>query len=74
MGKLLDSLNDYFENTPQEVLDSDFKEMAHLNDIGPDAIEYAESVKKHFADKSIVPQAESKTNVSSHRLRWAGIS
>lgn len=48
MGKLLDSLKDYFENTPQEVLDSDFKEMAHLNEIGPDAIEYAEHVKNIY--------------------------
>lgn len=48
MGHLYDSLKDYFENTPQEVLDKDLKEIEHLNNIGPDVMEYAESVKKHL--------------------------
>lgn len=30
--------------------DSDFKEMAHLNGIGPDAIEYAEQVKEQLTN------------------------
>lgn len=71
MGKLLDELKEYFENTPQEVLDKDFEKMAYLNDIGPDAIEYAETVKKHFAEKNTAHLPESSSN--SHRLRWAGI-
>lgn len=45
MGKMLDSLKQYFENTPQEQLDKDWEEMKHLNDIGPDALEYAEKVR-----------------------------
>jgi hypothetical protein len=48
MGNLLDSLKDYFENTPKEVLDNDWKEIEYLNEIGPDVIEYAEYVKDTF--------------------------
>lgn len=46
MGKLFESLKRYFENTPKEVLDSEWKKMKHLNEIGPDVIEYAKSVKE----------------------------
>lgn len=45
MGKLFDSLKDYFENTPKDVLDRDWKEMEQLNDIGSDVAEYAKFVK-----------------------------
>ncbi len=71
MGHLFNNLKDYFENTPQEVLDKDLKELVHLNNIGPDVMEYAESVKEHFADKKVVASTQSKQN--SHCLRWAGM-
>lgn len=45
MRKILESLKRYFENTPKEVLDSDWEKIKHLNKIGPDVIEYAKSVK-----------------------------
>ena len=48
MGKLSESLKEYFENTPKEVLDKDWKEIKHLNDIGPDAIEYCKSIREQF--------------------------
>lgn len=48
MGKLFESLKDYFEKTPKEILDNDWKEIEYLNEIGPDVIEYAEYVKKLF--------------------------
>lgn len=48
MGDLLDSLKDYFDKTPQDVLEKDFKELAYLNEIGPDAIAYVEYVKGNF--------------------------
>lgn len=48
MGNLFESLKNYFENTPKEVLDNDWKEIEHLNQIGPDVIEYAEFVKENF--------------------------
>ena len=48
MGNLLDSLKDYFDKTPQDVLEKDFKELEYLNEIGPDAIAYVEYVKGNF--------------------------
>jgi hypothetical protein len=48
MGNLFESLKDYFEKTPKEILDNDWKEIEYLNDIGPDVIEYVEYVKKVF--------------------------
>lgn len=35
MGKLADSLREYFETTPKEQLDKDWEEIKPLNDIGP---------------------------------------
>lgn len=48
MGNLLESLKKYFENTPKEVLDNDWKEIQCFNEIGPDVIEYAKFVKEQF--------------------------
>lgn len=48
MGNLFASLKDYFENTPKDALDNDWKEIKHLNEIGPDVIEYARFVKEQF--------------------------
>ena len=51
MGNLFESLKNYFENTPKEVLDNDWKEIKYLNEIGPigpDVIEYAKFVKEQF--------------------------
>lgn len=48
MGNLFESLKAYFENTPKEVLNNDWKKIEYLNDIGPDVIEYAEYVKKNI--------------------------
>ena len=45
MGNLFESLKNYFENTPKEVLDNEIK---YLNEIGPDVIEYAKFVKEQF--------------------------
>lgn len=48
MGNLLDSLKSYFENTPQDVLEKDWREIEYLNEIGPDVFEYVDFVKSHF--------------------------
>lgn len=48
MGNLFESLKNYFENTPKEVFDNDWKEIEYLNGIGPDVIEYAKLVKEQF--------------------------
>lgn len=44
MNGLFEYLKKYFDNTPQCVIEEDWKEVEHLNDIGPDVIEYALNV------------------------------
>lgn len=44
--ELLQSLRDYFENTPEDILKKDLEELEYLNEIGPEAIEYCENIKK----------------------------
>lgn len=46
MGNLFESLKDYFEHTPKDVLDNDWKEVEYLNDIGPDVIEQVSKTLK----------------------------
>ena len=41
-----ESLEKYFNETPQEQLDKDWEELKHWNDIGPDANEYIEFCKR----------------------------
>lgn len=48
MSKLRDSLRNYFDNTPEETLKRDLDELEYLNKIGPDAIEYVETIKEYF--------------------------
>lgn len=45
MGKLLNQLKEYFENTPKEVLEKEAKEWDYLNEIGPDVLEYAKAAR-----------------------------
>lgn len=47
--KLADSLKRHFEETPQEVLDREWEDLKHLNEIGPDATEYVERVRSYYA-------------------------
>ncbi|WP_294533153.1 recombinase [uncultured Bacteroides sp.] len=65
MGNLLDSLKKYFENTPKDVLDNDWKEIEYLNEIGPDVIEYADFVKKHFDIE--VSFSNIRTDIETHK-------
>lgn len=37
--ELLKSLQSYYEDTPQDVLDKDWKELSYLNEVGPDVFE-----------------------------------
>ena len=43
---LFEDLKKYFDNTPQCVIEEDWKEVEHLNEIGPDVIEYALNVNE----------------------------
>lgn len=53
MGQFLDNLKFYFENTPSEEIDKEWKEIESLNEIGPDVIEYANYVREYFLNKDI---------------------
>ncbi len=37
--ELLQSLQSYFEDTPQDVLDKDWEKLSYLNEVGPDVFE-----------------------------------
>lgn len=65
MGNLYESLKDYFENTPKNVLDNDWKEIEYLNIIGPDVIEYAEYVTREFG--IAVPYSNSGKGMERHK-------
>ena len=65
MGNLFESLKDYFENTPKDVLDNDWKEIENLNEIGPDVIEYAKFVKEQFGIAVSYSNSEQKNE--THR-------
>ena len=39
MGKISDGLKKYFEETPKEIIEKEWEEIKHLNEIGPDVIE-----------------------------------
>ncbi len=65
MGNLFESLKNYFENTPKEVLDNDWKEIKYLNEIGPDVIEYAKFVKEQFGIAVSYSNSEQKNE--THR-------
>lgn len=65
MGDLFECLKDYFENTPKEVLDNDWKEIEYLNEIGPDVIEYAEFVRENFG--IAVSYSNSKEKRETHK-------
>lgn len=46
MGKIYNSLKEYFQITSQEQLDKDWEEIESLNNIGIDVLEWSEFVKK----------------------------
>ena len=48
MGKLLEQLKSYFENTPAEVLEKECAEWDYLNEIGLDVLEYAKLVRGYI--------------------------
>lgn len=48
---MYEDLKKYFENTPKEQLDADWKELKHWNEIGTDVFEYINFVSKNFKVK-----------------------
>lgn len=65
MGNLFESLKDYFENTPKDVIEKDWREIEYLNEIGPDVIEYAEFVRENFG--TAVSYSNFKEKEDTHR-------
>lgn len=65
MGNLFESLKDYFENTPKDVIEKDWREIEYLNEIGPDVIEYAEFVRENFG--TAVSYSNFKEKEETHR-------
>ncbi|MGM9686540.1 MAG: hypothetical protein ACI3YI_10015 [Bacteroidaceae bacterium] len=47
-----DFLKKHFEETPQEELDKEWKEIEPLNDIGPDVLEYTDKIKMDSYEKT----------------------
>ena len=58
MGNLFERLKDYFENTPKDVIEKDWREIEYLNEIGPDVIEYAEFVSVRAGENGIAADAK----------------
>lgn len=48
MGKLLENLKHYFENTPKDILERELNALDYLNDIGPDVTEYEKQVMEYL--------------------------
>lgn len=44
---ILQQLKEYFDNTPRDVIEKEWEELSHLNEIGPTVDEYLASVKKY---------------------------
>ena len=62
MWNLLDDLKNYFENTPTDELDNDWREIEHLNDIGPDVLEYAEFMRRYLSMELMYSCSEVKND------------
>ena len=63
MGNLFKSLKDYFENTPKDVIEKDWREIEYLYEIGPDVIEYAEFVRENFGTAVTYSNSKEKERV-----------
>lgn len=48
MEKMLKKLEKYFENTSKEKIEKEWEKIKQWNEIGPDAIEYCNMIKKQF--------------------------
>ena len=46
-SKILQALEDYFNNTPPEQLEKDWQELEKYNQIGPDVLECLDLGEKH---------------------------
>jgi hypothetical protein len=56
MGVLLEGIKNYFNNTPKDILEKEWKEKEYLDEIGPDVMEYIEFVKGYYENESTEKQ------------------
>lgn len=56
MDKLIDSLKEYFNKTPKDILDNDWNELKDLNKFGPDVISYNKGLRLHFLIESYIKE------------------
>ena len=61
MGKIADSLEKYFKETPPEQLDKDWEEIKDLNNIGPDATEYINNHKNYVGKSRLFNGGQEKS-------------
>lgn len=61
MGKIADSLEKYFKETPPEQLDKDWEEIKDLNEIGPDATEYINNYKNYVGKSRLFNGGQKKS-------------
>ena len=61
MGKIADSLEKYFKETPPEQLDKDWEEIKDLNNIGPDATEYINNHKNYVGKNRLFNRGQEKS-------------
>lgn len=54
MGKLVEQLEEYFNNTPKDILDKDMEEFDYLNEIGPYVITDENEIHEQYKE-SISP-------------------
>jgi hypothetical protein len=52
MKSIVQILKEHFQNTPEEQLEKEWKELEPLNNIGPDVEEYCKTVKRLNNGKS----------------------
>lgn len=67
MGKLAESLKEYFATTPKEQLDKDWEEIKPLNDIGPDVLETCERMREVVTDKRRQEYLNMRENIDIQR-------
>jgi hypothetical protein len=65
MGILLEDIKNYFNNTPKDILEKDWKEKEYLDEIGPDVMEYVDYVREYFGI-DIMKDSEPSYNMSKH--------
>lgn len=49
---MLEKLEHYLKTTPKEELDKEWEKLKEWNEIGPDAIEYCEYIRKNFQNEN----------------------